>query len=180
MKRPHTYLAMLFVLAVLFVGFAGTSKITGASAPPARQADSEYAGSETCVICHADQGQHFQNTVMGKAFAHPKNAKEKLGCEACHGPGKAHIEAGGGKETIPVRFAKDSRNSVEEKNDACLSCHERGNRLFWEGSPHETRNVACVDCHFGHASQRTKLSSDARFNAPSTDVHSTKQQQPEL
>src|SRR5438093_4605979 len=29
----------------------------------------EYAGSDTCVVCHADQGRHFQNTVMGKAFA---------------------------------------------------------------------------------------------------------------
>ena len=53
MKRPHTYLAMSFVLAVLVLGFAGTSKVTGASSPPATQADSEYAGSETCVICHA-------------------------------------------------------------------------------------------------------------------------------
>jgi DmsE family decaheme c-type cytochrome len=180
MKRPHTYLAMLFVLGTLFFGFVGTSKITGASAPPARQADSEYAGSETCVICHADQGQHFQNTIMGKAFAHPKNAKEKLGCEACHGPGKAHIEAGGGKETIPVRFARDSRNTPEQKNDMCLSCHERGDRLFWSGSPHEKRNMACVDCHTGHEPQSKKLSSEVRFNQPLTDVHGTKAEQPEL
>src|SRR5215510_4150317 len=85
----------------------------------------EYAGSETCIVCHADQGRRFQNTVMGKAFARPKNEKERFGCEACHGPGKAHVEAGGGKDTIPVRFTKDSGNTADEKNSACLSCHQR-------------------------------------------------------
>jgi DmsE family decaheme c-type cytochrome len=117
---------------------------------------------------------------MGKAFARPKTEKEKLGCEACHGPGKAHVDAGGGKDTIPVRFTKGSRNTTEEKNGACLSCHERGNRLFWAGSPHETRNLACVDCHAGHEPQPLKLSSDTRFNAPLSDVHAIKQGQPEL
>jgi hypothetical protein len=87
-----------------------TSKTTVAVPPPsAAQVSDDYAGSDTCIICHADQGEHFKKTVMGKAFAHPKNAKEKLGCESCHGPGKAHVEAGGGKETIPIRFAKDSK-----------------------------------------------------------------------
>ena len=179
--RPGILILLAGVVSAAVISTGVSSRLFGKPAQAAAAAGGpEYAGSETCVICHADQGQRFQSTVMGKAFAHPKNEKEKLGCEGCHGPGKAHVEAGGGKETIPLRFAKDSRNSVEEKNDACLSCHERGNRLFWEGSPHETRNVACVDCHSGHATQRTKLSSDARFNAPSTDVHSTKQQQPEL
>lgn len=38
----------------------------------AAKAGDDYVGSDTCLICHADQGKHFQNTVMGKAFAHPK------------------------------------------------------------------------------------------------------------
>ena len=40
--------------------------------------------------------------------------------------------------------------------------------------------MACVDCHTGHGAQRVKLSTDARFNAPLTDVHGTKQPAPEL
>jgi DmsE family decaheme c-type cytochrome len=180
MKNRHTYLALGIAVAVLVIGMIGRSPSTVATPAPRTQTNGEYAGSDTCVICHSDQGQHFQNTVMGKAFARPKNDKEKLGCESCHGPGKNHVESGGGKETIPIRFAKDSQNTVDEKNGACLSCHERGNRLFWQGSPHETRNVACVDCHTGHEPQRAKLSSDARFNSPLNDVHGTKQQQPEL
>src|SRR5437868_3452895 len=67
-------------------------------------ADGDYVGSDTCITCHEDQGKRFKGTVMGKAFAEPRTANEKHGCEACHGPGKAHVEAGGGKETIPLRF----------------------------------------------------------------------------
>jgi DmsE family decaheme c-type cytochrome len=144
------------------------------------RAGEDYAGSEVCIACHADQVKRFQSTMMGRAFAHPKNDKERLGCESCHGPARAHVEAGGSKETIPIRFTKDSRNTPEEKNSACLSCHERGNRMFWQGSPHETRAVACVDCHSGHEGQATKVSSDTRFNAPPTTTHSLKQSQPEV
>jgi doubled CXXCH domain len=116
---------------------------------------------------------------MGRAFAHPRTDLEKLGCEACHGPGKAHVDAGGAKDAIAIRFTKDSKNTVEEKNNACLSCHAKANRMFWYGSPHESRNIACVDCHVGHEPQTKKLSSESRFNAPLTDVQ-TRKQQPEL
>src|SRR5881296_1651451 len=51
-------------------------------APPAAQ--SGYVGSDTCTTCHEDEGRRFNNTVMGKAFAHPRTAEQKLGCEACH------------------------------------------------------------------------------------------------
>jgi len=78
-------------------------------------------------------------------MVHPKTSQEKLGCEACHGPGKAHVDAGGGKDTIPIRFTKDSNTPVEERNAACLSCHTKGNQMFWTGSAHESRAMACVD-----------------------------------
>jgi len=36
---------------------------------------------------------------------------------------------------------------VETRNQVCLSCHTRGARLFWKGSAHESRDVACTNCH---------------------------------
>lgn len=165
-------------MRTLVVVLTAVIKLMAQAKSPTSEGD--YVGSDVCITCHADQGKHFQSTVMGKAFAHAKNDREKLGCEACHGPGRVHVTSGGGKDTIPIRFTKDSTNTVEERNDACLSCHSRGNRLFWEGSPHESRNLACVDCHVGHEPQSRRQSSDARFNSPLSDLRGTRLPQPEL
>src|SRR5689334_4111071 len=64
---------------------------------PEAKADGDYVGSDTCVTCHEDQSRRFNRTAMGKAMAHPHTADEARGCESCHGPGRAHVEAGGGK-----------------------------------------------------------------------------------
>src|SRR5689334_15083411 len=55
----------LVLLIVVVVGLIGTSKTSVATPPAAApQAGTDYAGSDTCMVCHADQSQHFQNTVM--------------------------------------------------------------------------------------------------------------------
>lgn len=152
-----------------------------ASKPAAETANSGYVGTDTCIACHDEQHKHFKNTVMGKVFANPRTATQKLGCEACHGPGQKHVDAGGGKETIPIRFGKDSKNTVEEQNAVCLTCHSRGRRLFWQGSPHQTRAMACVDCHqVMREPEPNSLSAEARFNAPLTETRAVKKSQPEL
>jgi len=151
---------------------AKTAKTTGT--------DGDYVGSETCITCHQDQERRFKNTAMGRAFAHPHTPDEAHGCEACHGPGKAHVEAGGGKDTIPIRFGKDSSNSVAEQNAVCMACHSRGTHISWKGSPHESRGMACVDCHQVKQEVQVTLSYEGRYNAPLTENTGVKKKQPEL
>lgn len=150
------------------------------TAVPPVAGQSAYVGSDACTTCHEDEARRFNNTVMGKAFAHPRTSAEKWGCESCHGPGKAHVDAGGG-ERMPVTFGKDSNNSVEEKNGACLPCHSRGDKLFWKGSPHESRALTCVHCHNGHELKvERRLSADVRYKAPLSENRALKKSQPEI
>jgi DmsE family decaheme c-type cytochrome len=47
-----------------------------------------------------------------------------------------------------VSFRKnDPSRRVEQNNAVCLTCHERGERTYWNGSTHEVRGVACTECH---------------------------------
>ena len=118
---------------------------------------------------------------MGKAMlGNPHTPEEARGCESCHGPGRAHVEAGGGKDTISIRFGKDPPSTVAEQNAVCIDCHNRGTHMFWKGSPHESRGIACVDCHQVKQGVFTKVSSDARYSQPLTDNRGIIKKQPEL
>jgi len=145
-------------------------------------ADGDYVGSDTCIGCHQDQNHRFKNTIMGKIMMeHPRTPEEARGCEACHGPGRVHVESGGGKDTIPIRFGKDSPNTVAEQNNVCLDCHSGGtNHLFWRGSPHESRGMACVDCHQVKQVIKTVGTSELRYNPRLTENRGLKKSQPEV
>src|ERR1043165_2370386 len=157
-------------LAVLVMAGVSIAAELPQQAAPAPKINGDYVGNDTCITCHEDQNKRFKNTVMGKAFATPHTAAEKLGCESCHGPGKAHVEAGGSKTTIPIRYGKDTHNSVEEQNQSCAQCHKKGNRMFWSGSPHESRGMRCVDCHNVKQTLKKSLSGEAFVASRVSDV----------
>jgi DmsE family decaheme c-type cytochrome len=121
--------------------------------PPVADAQQDlppgYAGAETCKGCHEDSFKKIEHTKMGRVFMkRPRNEREKLVCETCHGPGKAHVDAGGGKGAGGlITFARNDATPVDRRNDVCLSCHKNANRMFWQGSAHDLRDLACTSCH---------------------------------
>jgi DmsE family decaheme c-type cytochrome len=119
------------------------------AAAAAAPADSNYVGAETCKGCHEDQFNKFSKTRMGRLFLlQARTPQEASACETCHGPGKAHVDAGGGKgKGGLITFAKNDKTPVEKRNAICLDCHTKGARIFWKGSQHESRDVACTNCH---------------------------------
>ena len=122
---------------------------TKAPAKAAGDDEASFVGSQVCLGCHTIQAAAFNQTVMGRIFRNPRTAQEKGGCETCHGAGSLHVKAGGGRGVGGIiSFRKnDTSRPVAENNAICLSCHDKGDRNYWQGSVHESRDVACTDCH---------------------------------
>lgn len=94
----------------------------------------DFVGSETCSACHPDKYDSWADTPHAESIkvlegagmadsaeclachttGYGTGAYEKaVACESCHGPGSAHVEAGGGA------------GSIEKITDEslCLKCH---------------------------------------------------------
>ena len=138
----------LLLLALILVACAPTQRSAPQSALPAPPPEA-YVGAETCKACHEEAFGKLGSTKMGRLFLnHPRNDLERRACESCHGPGKAHVESGGGKGVGGlISFRQTDATPVAQRNAVCLQCHERSARLFWQGSSHESRDVACTNCH---------------------------------
>ena len=101
--------------------------------------------SNNCQICHGLVTEKFKTNLHYGSDATRKGVSEEIVCTTCHGDGGRHAAGYGDRESI-LSFTKSSE-SVQEKNAACLQCHEKSLRLYWKGSVHESKNLACVDCH---------------------------------
>ena len=109
----------------------------------------------TCGNCHTT-GYSEEGNQDNKAGLSGTWEEKSVGCEACHGPGSVHVEAGGG---IGVGIIKDDSAAM------CGACHTRGDddtKIQSGGgfikhheqypellnSPHKELN--CVSCHDPH------------------------------
>ena len=117
-------------------------------------ASQDYVGDAVCLTCHEKLKpgltEEYEKTIHFRVL----NAKNGLtplmqrGCEACHGPGGDHVRAGGGKgKGHMLDFEGHTPEAVRSENTACLQCHQGGQRLYWEGSTHPSRDVGCASCH---------------------------------
>lgn len=121
---------------------------------PAGMFAANYLGSEVCRSCHADVWRTFYKNPHFKSLASGKEKPADTGCESCHGPGSAHVEARGGKATI-VAF---SELSPEKTLDACLRCHGQTiARANIRRSVHTQQDVICTSCHSIHKSPTPKF-----------------------
>lgn len=118
-------------------------------------------GDAKCTGCH-DEGDEPVPSMLelrpsvlaiGKT-RHGTNADGRTPtCTDCHGTSEKHNNhKGGGKPPKPDRvFGKVGQSSAAVRNEACISCHQGGNRIHWQSSAHASGDVACNSCHNVHA-----------------------------
>lgn len=111
------------VIAVLWFASGRHSEAGGvrperANFGTAREDDSGYVGSDACKDCHEDQFKAFSHTSHAQLSKISSWKGKVTGCEACHGPGKEHLEEGDPKKIISFK-----NKSAKEISETCLTCH---------------------------------------------------------
>lgn len=120
------------------------------SAPAfAQQADDGYVGDEVCAACHDKLLPAYSETRHAKVLTEGNALRSewKRGCEGCHGPGGEHVAQGGGKAGSLITFSHETPDEIDRGDEACMSCHAGGHRVYWSASPHDTSDVGCTSCH---------------------------------
>lgn len=108
------------------------------------EAKADYVGSETCAACHTKEAKEFEHSTHARLQI-PEGGPKAQGCEACHGPGSLHAEAGGGRGVGGmINPSKDS--------SACFACHLEKKAEFKMAFHHPVLEgkMSCADCHNPH------------------------------
>ncbi|HSL20993.1 MAG TPA: DmsE family decaheme c-type cytochrome [Vicinamibacterales bacterium] len=111
-----------------------------------------YTGTAKCARCHMKQLAAYREGPHGRAWDE-RTPAAALGCETCHGPGQAHDDEPAEKELLLRPF---KGMPPREANEFCLTCHNTGEHIEWQGSVHAARNVPCSGCHSIHAPRSEK------------------------
>jgi DmsE family decaheme c-type cytochrome len=142
-------LALSFAVGSIAAPVSAATPARTTAKAPAQDAGA-YAGESTCLTCH--ESQQYKGTSHALA-SNGRTPAAGHGCESCHGPGRAHAEAGGDTSKI-VRL---STLKPQESSAYCVTCHDRGTHALWSGSQHDQRNVGCLTCHSVHTPKGDKM-----------------------
>jgi DmsE family decaheme c-type cytochrome len=144
--RAHAPATMKWILAVAISVWAVTVYAQKPAQPPAPAAGA-YAGDDTCVACHENEGKRLSTTLHGRAQnVRTPSGNKNQSCETCHGPGKDHSETG---DKTKIRVFQTI--APREASEVCVTCHNRSTHAVWKGSMHDARNLSCVTCHSVHS-----------------------------
>ncbi|HYD62699.1 MAG TPA: DmsE family decaheme c-type cytochrome [Noviherbaspirillum sp.] len=140
----------------LTLGIAGAGPAFGADEKTGSK-DLVLKEDARCTVCH-DEADAPKLLHIGKTRHGAKGDGRTPTCTSCHGKSDKHVDYKG-KDKPPktdIAYGKDSKNTAEQRSEACLTCHQGGNRMHWAGSQHASGEVACSSCHQVHT-QKDKV-----------------------
>lgn len=133
------------------------SKKAKAATPAQANYTADYVGTETCQTCHEVEFNHFSKTPHAKLAKEASWKGKVVGCEACHGPGSAHVELMASGDTPPpsgqrkIRTLKEQFETPKQISETCLACHagKEEHNNFRRGE-HWRNDIGCTTCHSTH------------------------------
>lgn len=147
-------------LALLAAAAVGAAPFAVRQAPPE---GAVLVGSAACAECHADIAEFYARTPHAVARDVVAPGTGAGLCEACHGPGSRHVEAGG-EGPLLGKAALDGL-SPAERAGMCLQCHA-GLQGGWEQGDHAGTDASCADCHADQAHFARGTRGPAAFRVP--------------
>lgn len=139
-------------IAALLVLSVGMAAVSSASAADSSVVTKALEKDAVCTKCH-DESESRPILAMYKTRHGVRADARTPGCQSCHGASEAHVKNAAKTETRPAPdtiFVGANKSDPKAINETCISCHKAGKRGLWEGSKHETENLACVSCHQVH------------------------------
>jgi DmsE family decaheme c-type cytochrome len=108
-----------------------------------------FAGPEMCAACHPDWNESYMKSPHAGPLDDPSRPPDQRACEACHGPGQAHVDGGGGAAGNMRTF--EGSDPAPDRSAPCLRCHGNESELHhFASGEHAMADVACTDCHDPH------------------------------
>jgi DmsE family decaheme c-type cytochrome len=144
-------------LALLLACAAPPVAAQGANNGGGTKSRAETGETKPCVECHEGfygiaktrhgvKGDSRTPQAQGKSITgDPADAM----CGSCHGDLTEHNKKPRTPGLVPVTFGKKS--PAAPQNEACLTCHQSGARIHWQGSKHQQTQQPCASCHRLHA-----------------------------
>jgi DmsE family decaheme c-type cytochrome len=148
MRNPGRVLQALFMAAGLFL--LGAANDALAQQP---REDKVLRGDAKCTRCH-DEGDDYPVLAIGKTRHGMRADGRTPSCTSCHGPSETHMNKPADAKERPapdVAFRGARQADAARASGMCLTCHQKdARRSHWEGSVHQTNDVACSSCHQVH------------------------------
>ena len=150
-----------WAMAVLAMGLLVSSLAIAADEPMGKKVADEpsdvvkasLAKDAICTKCHDENDNKPILTIYQTKHGVKADPRTPT-CQSCHGTSESHVRNPQGVSPRPspeIVFGATSKTPVDEKNAACLTCHQSGLRTFWTGGEHQSRDLACTNCHVAHA-----------------------------
>jgi len=150
------FLQRVIAWCAFVAGVGGVSAALAADVPAALEKSLKQ--DAVCTRCHDES--ETKPILSIYQTRHGVKADERTPtCQSCHGESKNHLGGnveGKGRPKPDVIFGAKHTSagymptSPQEQSAVCLTCHQSGLRQHWSGSQHESRDVACANCHKIH------------------------------